>query len=108
MAPKLTGYSCLKVEDLTAVEVASRRRMLLMLEFYSCDPASHTFLREVPVCWVMGQAAGVAAAVAVAAGLSPREVDATDVQRELRRQGAFLEHMASRETASRGAGESGT
>jgi hypothetical protein len=174
MAPKLPGYSCLKVEDLTAVEVESRRRMVHMLEFYrksvpgfegawildtapqvgirhsrrlvgakkltraewltekchddeigvcpayspkdpnvsiplgclipkslenllvagrnlSCDAASHTFLREIPVCWVMGQAAGIAAALSVAAGVQPRRVNVAHVQQELRRQGAYLQ-----------------
>ena len=32
----------------------------------SCDPSSHTFLREIPQCWMTGQAAGVAAALAAA------------------------------------------
>jgi hypothetical protein len=177
MGPKLTGYSCLSIKDLTAVEIESRRRMLPMLDFYrahvpgfqgawildtaaqmgvrhsrrlvgvkrvtrtmglagtrhadeigvcpppnakepnvsiplgslvpskldglivagrnlSCDAMSHTFLREVPVCWVMGQAAGVAAAMAVASGIPPRAVPARRVQRELLQQGAYLQSGA--------------
>ena len=57
----------------------------------SCDPATHTFLREVPVCWVMGQGAGVAAAQAVRDGVRVRDVDIAAVRRELRRQGAILQ-----------------
>ena len=30
----------------------------------ACDASSHTFLREIPQCWLTGQAAGVAAALA--------------------------------------------
>lgn len=174
MAPKLPGYSCLKVEDLTTVEIESRRQMRRMLEFYrayvpgfegawildtasqmgvrhsrrlvgmkrvsrsdwlagvrqedeigvcpppspkdpcvsiplgslipasldgllvagrnlSCDAATHTFLREVPVCWAMGQAAGIAAALAAAAGIPPRAVNPEEVRRALRRQDAYLQ-----------------
>jgi len=56
----------------------------------SCDPNSHGFMREIPQCWVTGQAAGVAAAVAVSQGVLPREVDIARVQRALRAQGVFL------------------
>jgi hypothetical protein len=34
MGPRLSGYSCINVEDLTAVEVESRRLMLRILDFY--------------------------------------------------------------------------
>jgi hypothetical protein len=33
----------------------------------ACDASSHTFLREIPQCWMTGQAAGVAGALAAAA-----------------------------------------
>jgi hypothetical protein len=56
----------------------------------SCDANSHTFLREIPQCWLTGQAAGVAAAVAADTGALPREIDARVVQRELLKQGAYL------------------
>lgn len=173
MAPKLVGFECLSVEDLTAVEWESRRLMLLMLDFYrrnvpgfekawvldtapqmgvrhsrrlqgvkkvtreqwvegmlhddeigicpppspgvssisiplgslvpadlegllvagrnlSCDALSHVHVREIPICWVTGQAAGTTAAVALATGIQPRDVTAGDVQRALLRQGAIL------------------
>jgi hypothetical protein len=38
----------------------------------------------------MGQAAGVAAAVAVAAGVRLRDVDVAEVRRHLAKQGAYL------------------
>jgi hypothetical protein len=56
----------------------------------SCDATSHSFLREIPQCWLTGQAAGVAAALSVEAGVEPRAVDVRLVQRALLRQGAHL------------------
>ena len=56
----------------------------------SSDPATHSFMREIPQCWAMGQAAGVAAAVAVAAGVRLRDVDVAEVRRHLAKQGAYL------------------
>lgn len=173
MAPKLSGYSPLNVDDLTTVEVEGRRRMMTMLDFYrqnmpgfehawvidtspqigtrhsrrltgvkqmvrdewaagkihddeigvspspnvrfpnvsvplgclvpesldnlvaagrnlSSDPASHSFMREVPQCWLLGQAAGVAAAVASNSGVRVRDVDISEVRGQLSRQGVIL------------------
>jgi hypothetical protein len=56
----------------------------------ACDPSSHTFLREIPQCWLTGQAAGVAAALAAASGRRPRDLEVDAIQRELLRQGAYL------------------
>ena len=56
----------------------------------ACDASSHTFLREIPQCWMTGQAAGVAAALAVDAGIQPRALDPKVVQRALLKQGAYL------------------
>jgi hypothetical protein len=56
----------------------------------SCDASSHGFMREIPQCWLTGQAAGAAAAVAASAGVQPRAVDVRSVQSELRKQGVFL------------------
>ncbi|MFZ2141151.1 MAG: FAD-dependent oxidoreductase, partial [Xanthobacteraceae bacterium] len=56
----------------------------------ACDASSHTFLREIPQCWLTGQAAGVAAALAAAAGTRPRDLAASAIQRELLRQGVYL------------------
>jgi len=173
MGPRLSGYSAVNVDDLTEVEIRSRRLTVAHLEFYraqapgfsnaflmlgapqigvrhsrrlvglakvtrtqwkeskvwddeigvstslspkfpnvsvpygallpqgidgvlgagrhiSCDPSSHSFLREIPQCWLSGQAAGTAAALAANTGIIPRELDAHLVQRELLRQGAYL------------------
>ena len=56
----------------------------------SCDASSHTFLREVPQCWLTGHAAGIAAALAAGSGKTPADVDPREVQRELLKQGAYL------------------
>ena len=173
MGPRLSGYSCIDVEDLTEVEIQSRRLMMQLLEFYkgnlpgfegawimvtapqmgtrhsrrligvkkmtrqawttgtlyedeiaitpppnprnpnvsiplgcliptevdnllaagrnlSCDPATHTFVRLIPQCWEMGQAAGVAAAVAINSGVRVRDVNVHAVRQELLKQGVIL------------------
>lgn len=56
----------------------------------ACDASSHTFLREIPQCWLTGQAAGVAAALAAASGVRPRDLDPRLVQCELLKQGVYL------------------
>jgi hypothetical protein len=56
----------------------------------ACDPSSHSFLREIPQCWMTGQAAGVAAALAAQSGRPPREIDVKLIQRSLLKQGAYL------------------
>ncbi len=47
-------------------------------------------LRAMVQTLVVGQGAGAAAAIAAKAGTTPREVDVTAVQAELRRQGVEL------------------
>ncbi len=172
-SPRLSGYSPLSVEDLTAVEIESRQIMMMLLPFYrknmpgfekaivqetasqvgtrhsrrlvgekkmtrdawlaethyadeigispppnsrnqnasiplgcltpasvdnllaagrnlSCDTTMHTFMREIPQCWAMGQAAGVTAAVASNSGVLVRDVDVREVQAQLKKQGAHL------------------
>jgi hypothetical protein len=47
-------------------------------------------LRTMVQTMVVGQASGAAAALAAARGVTPRELDVTAVQEELRRQGVEL------------------
>jgi hypothetical protein len=47
-------------------------------------------LRLIPICWVTGQAAGVAAAVCIKDKCKPREVEVAKLQSVLRQQGAYL------------------
>lgn len=56
----------------------------------ACDANSHTFLREIPQCWLTGQAAGVAAGIAANSGALPRDLDHRLIQHELLKQGAYL------------------
>ncbi len=56
----------------------------------SCDATSHSFMREIPQCWLTGHAAGVAAALAAAKGVEPRAVPVAEIRHALRRQGAHL------------------
>ncbi len=56
----------------------------------SCDPNSHSFLREIPQCWVTGQAAGTAAALAARGRIAPRAIDVVDLQQELLKQEVHL------------------
>jgi ribulose 1,5-bisphosphate synthetase/thiazole synthase len=47
-------------------------------------------LRLIPICWVTGQAAGVAAALSIQDKCKPREVNVGKLQSILRQQGAYL------------------
>ena len=55
LSPKLppvsVPYGCLVPRAVDGLLVAGRH--------VSCDAASHSFLREIPQCWLTGQAAGV-------------------------------------------------
>jgi hypothetical protein len=66
----------------------------------SCDAATHTFLRLIPQCWEMGQAAGVAAVVAINSGVRVRDVDVAEVRSQLLRQGVVLHKEAGGLTSS--------
>jgi hypothetical protein len=66
----------------------------------SCDANSHGFLREIPQCWLTGQAAGAAAALAADRGIEPRRVDVNELQRLLKAQGVFVREHATEPVAS--------
>jgi 2-polyprenyl-6-methoxyphenol hydroxylase-like FAD-dependent oxidoreductase len=57
----------------------------------SADTKSHAALREIPECWAMGEAAGVAATLAVDSDVEVRDVDVSAVQSQLVRQGAVVD-----------------
>ncbi|MBN1807159.1 MAG: FAD-dependent oxidoreductase [Sedimentisphaerales bacterium] len=56
----------------------------------SCDMRMADLVRLIPNCFVTGQAAGVAAAVAVRDRCKPRDADITEIQKILRQQEAYL------------------
>jgi hypothetical protein len=66
----------------------------------SCDRNSHGFMREIPQCWLTGQAAGVAAAIAVQHGIQPRAVNIDELQEALLEQGVYLRPRAVAEAAA--------
>ena len=86
LSPKFSNvsvpYGALVPTGLNGVLAAGRH--------ISSDANSHTFLREIPQCWMTGQAAGIAAALAANSGLQPRNVDPRKIQRELLKQGVYL------------------
>ena len=66
----------------------------------ACDPNSHGFMREIPQCWITGQAAGLGAALAANRGIEPRSVDLDELQSALAAQGAYLRPRAQKIAAS--------
>jgi hypothetical protein len=75
-------YGCLVPERAEGIIAAGRN--------LSSDPQSHAALREIPECWVLGQGAGVAAALAVQRRVPLRDVPADALQARLRGQGAIV------------------
>ena len=69
---------------------ATRRGLLVAGRHLSSDASSHSFMREIPQCWLTGHAAGAAAALAVDRGVDPLDVPVRDLQDVLAGQGAFL------------------
>ena len=59
----------------------------------SCDVTSHSFMREIPQCWLTGHAAGIAGAIAANRGLTLAKVPISELRRHLAAQGAFLSPM---------------
>ena len=88
-------YGSLVPRELEGLLVAGRN--------LSCDVRSHNPLREVPECWVMGQGAGVGAALAVNRGVAARAAPLAEMQAELCRQGAIVTPPESAELAADGA-----
>jgi len=62
--------------------------LLVAGRHYSATPAAQKISREIPPCMAMGEAAGVAAAMALDSGVSVRDVDVKLLQQKLRAQGA--------------------
>jgi 2-polyprenyl-6-methoxyphenol hydroxylase-like FAD-dependent oxidoreductase len=75
-------YGCLVPEKLDGLVACGRH--------IACDANSHGFMREIPQCWITGQGAGVAAALAASRGVAPRAIDIADLQSALVRQGVYL------------------
>ncbi|MCH9674239.1 MAG: FAD-dependent oxidoreductase [Gammaproteobacteria bacterium] len=91
VSPKFPNISV----PLGALVPARLNGLLAAGRHISCDPNSHGFMREIPQCWLTGQAAGVAAAIAYSAGVEPRDVDVAKVQARLEAQGAYVRRAQS-------------
>jgi hypothetical protein len=76
-------YRCLLPRGVDNLLVAGRP--------LSADHEAHSSLRVMPIAACVGEAAGVAAAHALAAGRSPERVDLEAVRARLRERGAVLE-----------------
>jgi FAD dependent oxidoreductase len=75
-----TPYRALVPKEVDQLLVAGRH--------YSATPQAQKASREIPPCMAMGEAAGVAAAVALDAGVAVRKADVAAIQKQLRAQGA--------------------
>ncbi len=75
-----TPYRALLPQGVDQLLVAGRH--------YSATPQAQKMSREIPPCMAMGEAAGVAAAVALSSGTTVREVNIAEVQKRLRAAGA--------------------
>jgi hypothetical protein len=75
-------YGCLVPEKVENLLAAGR---CVSSDFQVADT-----LRLIPVCWVTGQAAGVAAALCIKDKCRPRDVDTAKLQSTLKQQGAYL------------------
>ena len=62
--------------------------LLVAGRHYSATSSAQKMSREIPPCMAMGEAAGVAAAMALDAGVNVRDVDVKRLQAKLRAQGA--------------------
>jgi hypothetical protein len=63
-------------------------QLLVAGRHYSAEPSAQKLSREIPPCMVQGQAAGLAAVLALSAGVRVRDVDPKTIQRAMRAQGA--------------------
>ena len=63
-------------------------QLLVAGRHYSATPDAQRMSREIPPCMAMGQAAGIAAGIAVDKGIRVRDVEPAEIQRGMREQGA--------------------
>lgn len=75
-----TPYRALLPQDTQGLLVAGRH--------YSVEPDAQKLSREIPPCMAMGEAAGVAAAMAAGTSTDLRDIDVSKLQQTLRSQGA--------------------
>jgi hypothetical protein len=74
-----TPYRSMLPKEVDGLIVAGRH--------YSATEGAQKMSREIPPCMSMGQSAGVAAALAVSGGISPKRVDPAAICGRVRAQG---------------------
>jgi len=65
--------------------------LLVAGRMISVDLTAHNSTRNTVCCLLCGQAAGTAAALSVANGIAPRELDIRQLQKTLRQAGVLLQ-----------------
>ena len=78
-------YRCLLPQGVEGLLVAGR--------CFSATHDAHASARSMATCMAMGQAAGTAAAMVAAAGITPRALDARQLRAQLLADGALLEPL---------------
>jgi FAD dependent oxidoreductase len=63
-------------------------QLLVPGRHYSATPDAQRISREIPPCMAMGQAAGIAAGIAVEQNIRVRDVEPAQIQKRMRDQGA--------------------
>jgi len=89
--PQSRGYNQLPLRMLVPRQTPGAARNVLVAG--RCAGMTHkgqTSARASGSCFVMGEAAGTAAALALRAGVAPAQVSVTELQDQLQRQGVFL------------------
>jgi hypothetical protein len=84
------GEGTVPTVPLRALIPKGSRNLLVAGRCVSSDRLANSGLRVQAPCMAMGQAAGVAAALAAKAGTSPLEVPLTDIRRVLAEHGAIV------------------
>jgi 2-polyprenyl-6-methoxyphenol hydroxylase-like FAD-dependent oxidoreductase len=96
LCPGMTpSYPTLQIPYRSLVPVATNG-LLAAGRNLSADTASHAALREIPECWVMGEAAGVAATLAVDNGVGVGDIDIGALQAQLMKQGGIIDRPTQR------------
>jgi len=86
-----TKYDCVYNIPYRSLLPRSLDNLLVAGRCISVDHRVHHATKEIPPCMATGQAAGTAAALAVKSGVSPKQIDVSVLQNELRLQGAILD-----------------
>ncbi len=73
---------------------AAGRNLLVPVAFSACHVA-YSSLRMEPQYMILGQAAGVAAKLAIANGTSPHDISIATLMDTLNRQGVIMEYVPS-------------